>query len=401
MLHPTRNKGNASIVGVEPTPPQAVRRFAEREISAGYPRSLKVMWRVTGPQVGPGSAVRLARVGPLRWGRTGHGRESASRTGRRLGGRHSPPAAFAGSVGNCCPGVIEDQGVPRGPFNPSDPRQDLRGAGLRRREGPTRRLRADRAGPTARRRPQRPRHPARRRRLRGRERLRGALPHADGRAAGGPRPVVLPVPHHRAVRPDPAGAADRAQPPRRRDGRDHRDRDVGTGLHLGAPAVDGPLGGGAPAQRVRDRAVREVPRGAGLADQPGRPVRGMAHRRRWLRALLRLPGRRDQPVRACALQRHDPDRADLDRRRGLPLHRGHDRPRDRVAAAALRADSRQALLHVLRTGRDARTAPRAVRVGRQVPRPVRRRLGCPARADLRGAEAPRRRARRRRAHRTA
>ena len=92
----------------------------------------------------------------------------------------------------------------------------------------------------------------------------------DGRAAGRQWPVVLPVPHDGAVRADPAGAADGPQPSRGRDGGDHRDRHVDPGLHLGAAAVGGTPGGGAAAQRVRDRAVRQVPRGPGVADQPGR-----------------------------------------------------------------------------------------------------------------------------------
>ena len=50
---------------------------------------------------------------------------------------------------------------------------------------------------------ERARHPARRRRLRRLERVRRALPHADGRAAGGRRAEVQPLPHHGAVRADP------------------------------------------------------------------------------------------------------------------------------------------------------------------------------------------------------
>ena len=53
----------------------------------------------------------------------------------------------------------------------------------------------------------------------------GALP--DGGAAGGGRAEVQPVPHDGAVLADPPGAAHGPQPPRRRDGRDHRDRHVG------------------------------------------------------------------------------------------------------------------------------------------------------------------------------
>ena len=61
-----------------------------------------------------------------------------------------------------------------------------------------------------------------------------ATPTADRLAAGGLK--LQPVPHHGPVRADPAGAADRSQPPHRRHGRDHRGRDVGPGLQLGPTA---------------------------------------------------------------------------------------------------------------------------------------------------------------------
>ena len=49
---------------------------------------------------------------------------------------------------------------------------------------------------------------------------------------------------------------------------------------------------------------------------------------------------------------------------GLPLHRGHDRSRDRLGQAAEGADARQAVLRLLRAGSDPRAAPRAGRSGR-------------------------------------
>ena len=95
------------------------------------------------------------------------------------------------------------------------------------------------------------------------------------------------------------------------------------------------------------------------------------------------------------------DRAVADRGGGVPLHRGHDRPGDRVGTPVVGADARPALLHVLRAGRDPRAASRAAGVGRSLHGPVRRRVGCAARADLRGAEAARCRAGRRGADRAA
>ena len=50
-------------------------------------------------------------------------------------------------------------------------------------------------------------------------------------------------------------------------------------------------------------------------------------------------------------------------RGGVPLHRGHDRPGDRLGAPAEGADARQAVLRLLRAGRHPRPAPRARRSG--------------------------------------
>ncbi len=54
-----------------------------------------------------------------------------------------------------------------------------------------------------------------------------------------------------------------------------------------------------------------------------------------------------------------------DARGGLPLHRGHDRQGDQLDPPAEGADARQAVLRVLRAGRDARAAPRAAGVVRR------------------------------------
>ena len=203
----------------------------------------------------------------------------------------------------------------------------------------------------------------------------------DGRATGRERPEVQPLPHDRAVLAHAPGAADRAQPSLRRDGRHHRDRHVGAGLQLDPPEHRGAAGRDAQAERLLDRAVRQVPRGAGLGDEPAGTVRRLAERRRRVRALLRLHRRRDQPVRAGALRRHGPDRARPHPGGGLPLHRGHDGPGDRLDSPAEGADAGQAVLRLLRAGRHARAAPRADRVVGQVQGPLRPGLGRAARGD--------------------
>ena len=159
-------------------------------------------------------------------------------------------------------------------------------------------------------------------------------PTAERLAAGGLQ--LQPVPHHGAVRADPAGAAHRPQPPLGRDGQHHRDRDVGPGQQLAAAEHQGAAGDDAEAERLLDRAVRQVPRGAGVAVLADGPVRRVAVGRRRVRDVLRLHRRREQPVGPGAVRRHDPGRAAGDRRGGLPPHRGPGRPRRRAGCASRR-----------------------------------------------------------------
>ena len=184
-----------------------------------------------------------------------------------------------------------------------------------RREGPRHVVPADRAAAPARGRAERARRPHRRLRLRRLERIRRALRDTDRRAPGRQRAQVQPLPHDRALLADPPGAAHRPQPPLGRHGRDHGDRDLGAGLQLDPPEHGGAARRDAEAQRLLDRPVRQVPRGPGVGDEPDGPVRRLALGRRWLRALLRLHRRRDEPVRAGDLRRHRAGRARPHRRR--------------------------------------------------------------------------------------
>ena len=124
--------------------------------------------------------------------------------------------------------------------------------------------------------PERPGRPDRRRGLRLVERVRRAVRDAERGAARGRRPEVQPLPHDGAVLADARGAAERPQPPHGRHGRDHGDRDGRAGLQLDAPEHVRAAGGDPQAQRLLDRAVRQVPRGAGLADEPDGAVRQLA-----------------------------------------------------------------------------------------------------------------------------
>ena len=294
-----------------------------------------------------------------------------------------------------------EQSRRRAARRPADPRQAPRGAHHVRRQGSRHGLPAHRAAAAAGGCAERADRPARRRRLRRLERLRRSVRDAHGRAPGRRRTPVQPLPHDRSLLAYSPGPAHRAQPPLRRDGRHHGDRHVRAGLQLDPAEHRRPARGDAQAERLLDGAVRQVPRGSSLGDEPTRAVRRMAQRGRRVRALLRLHRRRDEPVRAGDLRRDGAGGARPLPRGGLPLHRGHDGPGDRLDPTAEGADAGQAVLRLLRPRRDARTASRADRVVGQVQGEVRPGLGRPARGELRAPEGARRDPARGRADRTA
>ena len=204
--------------------------------------------------------------------------------------------------------------------------------------------------------------------------------------------ALQPLPRHLAVLADPAGADDRSQPPLGRHGRHLRDVDAGAGL----PRL--PAG-----QRRDDRAdpqrqrllhggVRQVAPDAAGRGQPVGPVHPVADGR-GLRLLLRLHGRGDEPLVPAALPGPLRRRAGPAARGRLPPLRGPRRPRDRLGREPAGDHARPAVLHLPRARRHARAVPRRARVARQVRRPLRRRLGRPARADPGPPEGARHRAR--------
>ncbi len=161
------------------------------------------------------------------------------------------------------------------------------------------------------------------------ERLRRADPHADGGAPGQGRAALQPVPHHGALLADPRGAAQRPQPSHEQHGLDHGDGHRLPRPDRAAPQQRGAAGRDAAAQRLQHRRLRQVARDRGLGGQPVRPDRPLADPL-GLRQVLRLHRRRDQPVGAAALRRHDPGRAAEGPE--LPLHDRHDQPGDRLDA---------------------------------------------------------------------
>ena len=137
----------------------------------------------------------------------------------------------------------------------------------------------------------------------------GPVPHADVRATRRQRASLYTVPHDGAVFTDPAGSADRSQPSLSRHGRDYRDRHVGSRVQLDPAEEQGAAGRDVEAQRLLDRSVRQVSRGARLAEQSDGSVRRLADRRRRVRAFLRFHRGRDQPVGTGGLPRHGAGRA--------------------------------------------------------------------------------------------
>gem|GEM_PF-5967527 len=273
------------------------------------------------------------------------------------------------------------RGHPAG--DPADPRSRVSGPDRLRRQGPRRQVPAHPAAAPAHRGTERAGGAAGRCGVRGLQRLRRSSAHPHGGAAGRPGPALHPVPHHGVVLADQGGPDHRPQPPLGGDGRHHRDGDVSARLQLGATEHLRHHGRDPQAERLRHRACRQVPRGPGVGDQPGRAVRPLAQPWQRLRILLRVPGRRDRPVVPDPARGDHPGRALGHPRGGLPPHRGPDRQGDHLAASAVGAHARQAVPDVLRARGHPRPPPRPQGVGGEVPRPLRPRLGPPARGDLR------------------
>ena len=114
---------------------------------------------------------------------------------------------------------------------------------------------------------------------------------------------------------------------------------------------------------------------------------------RGLRALLRVPGRRHQPVEPRPGLRQPSGRPAGDPRAGLPPDCGPGRQGGQVHRRRQAGRPGQALLPALLSRRHACPPPRAQGVGRQVRGPVRRRLGRLPRHALRPPEGARHRAR--------
>ena len=146
-------------------------------------------------------------------------------------------------------------------------------------------------------------------------------------------------------------------------------------------------------EHVRDRQV--APHARGRGGHVG--VEGPLAARPRVRAVLRLPRRRDEPVVSGPRLRQPHDRAARGSRGRLPPLEGPDRQGDRVRARLEGGGTREALVHVLLPGLRPRAPPRVQGVVGQVRRPLRRGLRGHPRDDPREPEEARAAARRRRA----
>ena len=255
-------------------------------------------------------------------------------------------------------------------------RSPPRGADDLRREGPGHVVPADRAAAPAGRRAERAGRPARRRRLRRVERVRRPVRDADRRAPRRRRAEVHPLPHDGAVLADARGAADRPQPPHGRHGRHHRDRHLRAGLQLDrartpcAPLAETlKLNGYSTAQFGK---CHEVPV---WETSPIGPVRRLADRRGGFEYFYGFIGGETNQYYPALYEGTTPVEPDRTPEEGYHFMADMTDKAIELGPPAEGADARQAVLHVLRAGRDARPAPRAQGVGGQVQGQLRRRAG--------------------------
>ena len=221
----------------------------------------------------------------------------------------------------------------------------------------------------------------RRRRLRRVERVRRAVRTPNAERLAAERAEVHPLPHHGALLADPGGAADAAATttpwawaasPRSRPRRPGTTRSGRTPARRSREMLK--LNGYSTAQFGK---CHEVPV---WETSPMGPFDALADRGSGFEYFYGFIGGETQPVVPGHLRGHDPGRAREDARGGLPLHGRHDGQGDQVGAPAEGADAGQAVLRLLRAGRDARPAPRRPPSGPTSTRGVRRRLGRAARA---------------------
>ena len=214
--------------------------------------------------------------------------------------------------------------------------------------------------------PERAVHRPRRHRLRPARLLRLPDPDAEPRSPGRGRAALHEHAHDRALLAAPLVHADRAQPPLERHVVHHRGRDRLPGR---ATASSRSRTASCP-RSCMQHGYNTYAIGKWHLT-PADQISAAGPYDRWPlgRGFERyygfLGGDTHQYYPDLGL-RQPPGRAAEDARGGLPPDRGSGRPRDRVHRRRQAGRARQAVLHVLLHRRDARAAPRAQGVGRQV-----------------------------------
>ena len=197
------------------------------------------------------------------------------------------------------------------------------------------------------------------------------MPTVEQLAEGGA--PLQRVPHHGALLADALGAAERPQPPREQLRLDRRIRHRLPRADGPAPQQRGARRRDAPPERLQHRRVREVPRDA----RPGRSaLRARSDRWPTRSGFDKFYGFIGGETNQWAPLLYDGmTQVELPARSELPPGDRPDDPRGRLGALPEVADAGQAVLHLLRAGRDPRAAPRAEGVDRQVQGQVRPGLG--------------------------
>ena len=217
-------------------------------------------------------------------------------------------------------------------------------------------------------------HRSGRHRVRAARLLRQPDRHAASGRARGRRAALQPHAHHGAVFAVAVVHDHRPQPPLQRDGGDHRAGHRLPGLQRQHPVRERvPVRDAAAArlQHLHDRQVASDAVRAGVRRRALRPVAAGAR----LRPLLRVPGRRHQPVVSRAGLRQPPGRAAAQPGGGLSPDRGPGRSRHLVHRRRQAGGPGQAVLPAFLHRRDARPAPCGEGVGRPVRGALRRGLG--------------------------
>ena len=119
-------------------------------------------------------------------------------------------------------------------------------------------------------------------------------------------------------------------------GRHHRTRDPAPRLQLDTAEEQGTARQDAEAQRLLDGAVRQVPRGAGLGDQPVGPFDQWPTGGGGFEYFYGFIGGETNQWYPALYEGTTPVEAAEDPGRGLSLHRGHDRQGDRAGCASRR-----------------------------------------------------------------